>query len=144
MITDGFIEEGELASRLGMARAKLKVLRPKNAETRGHGIWWALADAEAVARVVGLTLVAEQAPEVAEEELAVVSTPGRDGYHFGNKFLLRAKRAGGEVVVVRVTDSRKFTPRLQNGQPMVFKAKKALAGNWWLMVGREPRHRGVW
>lgn len=156
-----WIPEDELAALLNVPREKIRAERPHllpgEIAKRGNVIRWLRTAGERVAAKLGLELPKKTAPEAegsrvegrgeddAGEELTVSSNPMRsNGPHFGNPFLIKARRASGEEVVVRVLHSSKFLPRLRNGEPMTFKAKKSTAGNWWQLVGREPRFPGQW
>lgn len=149
MADEQWIAEEVIAKKLGLDRDRARDLRPTSAKKIGREIYWPRADAESVANGLKLSLAEASAtppgePESAErgEELTVVSSPGVDGFHFTNRHLIRCARAEGELVVVRVVSSQKYTPRLQDGQPMRLRAEKAPEGNWWILVGREPRWKG--
>jgi hypothetical protein len=157
---DQWIPEEEIATLLNVPREKIRAQRPHlNAgeiKTKGNVISWLRSAGERVAATMGLQLAPVNAtPESAQknaaapddgiEELTVWSQPMRsNGPHFGNQFLIKATRPNQEIVVVRVLNSSKFLPKLRTGQPMTFKAKKAAAGNWWQLCGREPRFPGQW
>lgn len=154
---DEWIDEEQAAKQLGVNRDALRAQRPYlgPGECRKHGnaVQWLVSAAQRVAAKLGLQKNApplpaadeKKPPAPTEEELTVYSQPaGTNRPHFPQQQLFKAKRKNGELVVVRVTDSRKFLPKLRTGQPMTFKAKKAAAGNWWLLVGREPRFPGQW
>ena len=105
-----------------------------------------------------LPLAAENAPTgqpgaavaVLEEVLTVHSRPKmqRDGLlsHFPNKRLIEARRAGGEIVRVRVQASVNFRPTLISGQPMTFRARRAEGLQVWELAHdqRCPRWPGRW
>lgn len=140
-----WIAEETLAARLNIPREKMRTMRPVTVQKKGAEIEWPLADATALATRLGLTLAEPEASERSDiEELTVCSSPGPTGWHFGNHHLIQARRKSGEVVVVRVMDSRKFLPRQGDGTPMVFPARKSDGGNWWVITGREPRWKGRW
>lgn len=155
-----WIDEEKAAAALGVNREVLRTQRPHlgPGECRKHGnaFQWLASTVERIAATLGLQFHEKNAPPIpatnpdqpaapAEEELTVYSQPmGPNKPHFAQSQLFKAKRANGEIVVVRVTDSRKFLPKLRKGQPMTFKAKKAAAGNWWQLIGREPRFPGQW
>lgn len=150
-----WIAEEQLADALGVPREKIRAERPHlgagEVTKKGNVILWLRSAGERIAEKFGIPVTKKDAtaatpePKHFGEELTVVSQPMRsNGPHFGNVFLIKARRADGEVVVVRVLNSSKFLPRLQNGKPMTFRAQKAAAGNWWLLIGREPRFPGHW
>lgn len=142
-----WIAEDVVAKKLALDRDRARDLRPASAKKMGREIHWPLAEAEAVATGLGLTLGdATAAPGATErgEEVTVVSSPGRDGFHFTNRCLIRCQRGAGEQIVVRVISSQKYVPKLANGTPMRLRAEKAPEGNWWRLVGREPRWKGKW
>lgn len=150
-----WIPEEQLADELGVPREKIRAERPYTGPgevtKRGNVILWLRSARERVAAKLGITLQKNTAPELSAalkddaEELTVCSQPVRNGGpHFGNQNLIKATRPNGEVVVVRVLHASKFMPKLRSGEAMTFKAKKADAGNWWLLTGREPRFPGQW
>jgi hypothetical protein len=148
-IPNDWISEDELATQLNVDRDKIRAqrLHLDACEVMRHGqtvIWLRTAAARVATQLgLGAAFPEKSAPDDTEE-LAVASGPGADGYHFAQHHLIRARRSDGELVVVQVLDSSKYVPRMQNGQPMVLRAKKSHAGNWWLLVGREPRFVGRW
>lgn len=161
MPDDQWIDEEQAATQLGVKREVLRAQRPHlgPGECRQHGnaVQWLVSAARRVAAKLAIPIPEKNAPASQtpassekitapdEEELTVFSQPmGPNKPHFAQPQLFKAKRASGEIVVVRVTDSRRFLPKLRTGQPMTFKAKKASAGNWWQLVGREPRFPGQW
>lgn len=157
-----WIAEDELAKALGVDRPTVKRERPYvptgGVRANGKAIEWRDDAASALAIKLGLTFaVAEKnaataaaepqknaasSPEV--EDLTVVSAPRVNGRHFANPNLIQGRRATGELVYVRVLDSAKYQPTLADhpDKPMVVKARKAVGGNWWELVSREPRWRG--
>lgn len=137
-----FISEELLAQRLGMDREQLRKMRPRAAQKNGASVQWPWAHAEAVATGLGLTLAAVEVDGV--EVLTVASSPGASGWHYPNHHVIQARTGAGELVVVRVVDSRKYVPKTGKGEPMTLQARRAAEGNWWLLVGREPRWKGVW
>lgn len=139
-----FIAEDLLAKRLGMSREAVRALRPKKTRAKGNNIEWPLDEAHRLAMLLNLELPNEGAGEPAGEVLTVTSDAGRDGWHFANHNLIKARRQDGEEVIVRVVDSKKYAPLLKGGQPMVVRAKKSEMGNWWMLLGREPRWKGMW
>lgn len=139
-----FIREDVLAKRLGMNRDDLMAMRPKNSRTKGGAIEWPLEEAHQTAQILNLELPDELDQKMPGEIVTVCSAPARDGWHFGNHLLIKARRQNGDVVTVRVVDSKKYAPTLRGGQPMVLRARASEAGNWWLLVGREPRWKGMW
>ena len=151
--------ETDLAKLLGVDRDIVKKQRPYaltgGVRLTGKTIEW--SDSACLAVAIALALPTEvfkkNAPQVASgagtvpddgiESLTVVSAPSANGKHFPNPHIIKAKRAGGEVVCVRVMDSAKYQPTLWNAPgPMVIKAKKSVGGNWWELISREPRWRG--
>lgn len=156
-----WIPEEEIAALLNVPREKIRAERPQlsagEITKKGNVISWLRSAGERVAAKMGLQLApVDVSPDEAAqkntaepdngiEELTVLSQPMRsNGPHFGNQFLIKATRLNKEVVVVRVLNSSKFLPKLHDGKPMTFKAKKSSAGNWWQTVGREPRFPGRW
>jgi hypothetical protein len=157
---ESWIPEEEIAALLNVPREKIRAERPYlgagEVVRKGNVISWQRVAAARVAAKLGLQLTLADAsaedtqknappPEADFEELTVCSQPMRsNGPHFGNQFLIKATRANKEIVIVRVLNSSKFLPKLHDGKPMVIKAKKSPAGNWWALVGREPRFPGRW
>ena len=143
------INERVLIEQLGIPEKKLRALRPVGVEVRsGEGVFWPVASAVELAGSMGaeLTLPQEKTAPDATEELSVASDPRLgSGQHFPNPKLIRARRASGELVLVRVMDSRKYRRFLRiGGAPMVIRAQPAASGNWWNLVGKEPRWPGQW
>jgi hypothetical protein len=165
-IPNDWIAEEEIAKSLGVEREKIRAERPRLAAgevgQQGRVIVWCRAAAMRLAAKLGLEspfpkktpppaaravrglLLEKNPPPGSPEVLTVFSTPRKDGWHFGQHNLIRAKRLNGEIVVVRVIDSRKYLPALRNGTPMTIVARPSDAGAWWWPVGREPRFPGVW
>jgi len=146
-----WISEADAAKRLGVERKRLRAARaaaPDQVQHQEGGAWvWLASGLAAVAEKMGLTLPPaseKNAPPPAEETLTVVSSPGPQGSHFPNPLVIQARRASGERVYVRVRESRKYLPRLRDGRPMTFAARRSEAGNWWVPAGREPRWPGMW
>lgn len=143
---DEWITEEALALALNVDRSHVRAKRPYllagEVDRKNGAVLWQRSAAQRVAAEMGL-MFADAPPAAAVpindviETLAVVS-PAL------NRNIVNAQRANGEMACVRVTDNRKFVPRLGNGQPMTLRAQKSAAGNWWLLVGREPRWPGVW
>jgi hypothetical protein len=147
-----WVSEDWLAQELNLPIKKIRAYRPElavAAEMRDGAMCWRVEDACELADKLGvaITLPAEKnAPEeVYSEELTVASVArGADGRHFPNPHVIHAKRGNGELVTVRVVDSAKYRPTLRlTGKPMTFKARKG-DGNWWVLVGREPRFIAQW
>lgn len=147
-----WVPEDWLAKELNLLPKKMRALRAEHAhglEERDGRLCWRIQDAAALASALGLVInlpTEKNAPEETfTEELTVCSIArGADGRHFPNPRVIHAKRKNGEIVVVRVVDSAKYRPTLRlGGQPMTFKARKA-DGNWWVLVGREPRFIAQW
>jgi len=86
------------------------------------------------------------APAPIVEVLVVVSSPRMfpDGSirHFANPRVIKARRASGEEVYVRVADTRHFLPRGRDGQPMKLTARLDGEPLIWSLVGRVPRFLG--
>ena len=145
-----WVAEETLATELGLPRTLLQEARerlaPEDVDRDGPWVIWKKTAATAFAAAQGLTWPPPAAPARPEEELIVTSLPREawGGYHFPNRHIIRAKRATGEQVNVRVMDPRKFTTTLKNGAPMKFRAGQSESGPEWLLVGREPRYRGQW
>jgi hypothetical protein len=160
-----WISEEELAKQLGVEREKIRAERPRlgpgEVQQHGRAIVWLRTAAARIATKLGLEfasvknpppvphvvrglLLEKNPPPGAPEELTVVSSPGPGGWHFANHHLIRARRLNNQTVIVRVVDSRKYVPKLRNGNPMTLKAQPAEAGLWWVPVGREPRYPGAW
>lgn len=85
---------------------------------------------------------------VIEETLTVVSMPRQfpDGTvkHHPNPRVISARRETGEVVYVRVPESRHFISRLSDGTPMTLRARFDGTPPNWSLVGRCPRYFGRW
>lgn len=88
----------------------------------------------------------EAAPAPVVETLTVVSCrrrfPNGEIKHFANPRVIQARRESGEIVFVRVADSRNFIPKLQDGSPMHLKAMFEGDPPNWSFVGRLPRFEG--
>ena len=157
-LNDEWIAEEDFARALGVPRSVLREARPTldsgEVDLRGNVLYWLKKTALATAARLGLQTTALDTKKTAvpgknEEEpmgelMTVASSPGPDGYHFSNHFLIKARRANKEVVVVRVKDSRKYRPMGQNNKPMTLRAVPADEGSWWVHVGREPRFIGAY
>lgn len=146
--TADVVNELLLIEQLGIPAKKIRALRPANAVQGPDGVLWPLAAATALAMSMGAELAQAEKKSPADgiEELTVHSTArGTDGRHFTNPNVIQACRANGEVVTVRVVHSGKYRPTLRiNGEPMTLKARRANGGNWWVLVGREPRYPAQW
>lgn len=143
------VPETLLCEQLNVPIKKLRDLRPSTIEKTADGIGWPLADAQALADQMKATLTLpdkKTAPELDGELVTVFSTAkGSDGRHFANPNVIQCKRSNGQVVVVRVVNSAKYRPTLRiSGEPMTLRAKQAVGGNWWVLVGREPRFTAQW
>lgn len=138
------VSERDLASLLGVSFDLLKKARPQTLIWRvGRVIFWPRTAAHEYAASLGLTLTEKTPPP--QETLTVHSRPEANGFHFaGNQLLIKARRASGEIVVVRTQNSSRYIPRLANGAPMTFAARKNDQGNWWVPVGKLPRFPGRW
>lgn len=140
-----WITEDELATRLNVDRSVLRQRRPYllagEVEQKNGAVLWQKNAAARVAAELGLPMAEGEAeapaPEPPPETLTVISQAV-------NRNIVNAQRASGEAVCVRVVDNRKYIPRLGNGQAMTLTAKKSTAGNWWVLVGREPRWPGIY
>lgn len=149
-ITPELVNEQLLIEQLGIPIKKIRALRPEAAQVQsGVGVFWPMADAQALASHLGLHSFGPQektAPPPGVETLVVVSLArGVDGRHFPNKNVINAARLTGDVVQVRVVDSAKYRRTLRiGGTPMLLQARRADSGNWWVLVGREPRWPGQW
>jgi hypothetical protein len=150
---EDWISEEEIANALNIQREKTRAARPQlgpgEVKEEKKVVLWLRSTAVAFARSMGLDWPFEKkpaavAPGLDIEELTVVSRPMANGWHFGNRQLIRAQRPNGELVIVRVADSRKYMPQLANKNPMKLKAVPATSGQWWIHVGREPRYAGIW
>lgn len=163
-MTDWMTEEA-LAKTLGVDREVVKRERPYagtgGVRVNGKAIEWSAEAATALAVKLGINdlIFQKNAPPAAVapsagpeknaapadgiETLTVASAPACNGRHFANPNIIKARRDNGEVVCVRVMDSGKYQPTLWNSkEPMTIKAKKSPGGNWWELIGREPRWRG--
>ena len=145
------VPEALLIEQLNITAKKMARLRPAGVTQDASGVCWPLADAQALAASLQavLSLPAEKKAAAAQpepEELTVISTAkGTDGRHFANPNVIQCQRASGQLVTVRVVHSGKYRPRLRlNGEPMTLRATPALGGNWWVLVGREPRFIAQW
>lgn len=152
---DEFIAEELLAQELGVDRERLRKIRPAAVLVNKNIIQWPVAAAMAAAQQLGIEWepapqknAANGSPDAAattkEEDLTVTSVPGVSGHHFGNKNVIKARRTNGEIVIVRVVSSKNYLPKTRAGAPMVLRARPAAEGNWWVLVGRDPRWKGVW
>lgn len=85
---------------------------------------------------------------ILEETLTVVSSPrafpGGEIKHHPNPRVISAKRPSGEVVYVRVAESRNFIAKTRDGSPMTIQARFEGNPPNWSLVGRCPRYLGRW
>lgn len=142
---DGWIEEATLAVLLGVDRGVLKKIRPHLPagavkEKTGGAVVWEKSAAVNEAMKLGLAFQwpGEPVPEKSAatvERVTVVRTPP-------NRHIVTCRRPSGEEIHVRVVDNRKYVPVGLDGKPMTLEATKNSMGNWWNLVGREPRWRG--
>jgi len=144
-----WIAENDVRKALNVRRPVVREARPVTHTTHGNEIVWLKKDAVAFALSLGLDASAfeKSAAPAADgtEELTVASVPREGGWHYGHHHLITARRAvTGELVTVRVVDSRKYVPMHKDGTLMKLKARRVMGGNWWELVGREPRWKGVW
>lgn len=88
----------------------------------------------------------EAAPKPLVETMTVVSCrrrfPNGEIKHFANPRVIQARRESGEIVFVRVAESRNFIPKLGDGQPMTLEAMWDGEPPNWSLVGRCPRFEG--
>ncbi|TXH46080.1 MAG: hypothetical protein E6Q97_30360 [Desulfurellales bacterium] len=88
----------------------------------------------------------EAARKPVVETMTVVSCrrrfPNGEIKHFANPRVIQARRANGEIVFVRVAESRNFIPKLQDGSPMTLEAMWDGEPPNWSLVGRCPRFEG--
>lgn len=157
-----WIPEDELAKMLGVARGTVKTERPYapsgGVRVNRNAIEWNEEAAQWLAITLKLPTLhfkkngGEEAAAAAApsadgiEDVAVISAPTANGRHFANPHLIRCRRASQEEVLVRVMDSGKYQPTLADKptEPMTVRARKSPGGNWWELIGREPRWRGRW
>jgi len=144
-----WVSEEDLAVELKVDRQVLRHQRPHlgagEVDQKSGAVVWLRSAATRVAAKLGLTLAEQEktAPAVngalpdGVEVLTVVSQAL-------NRNIVNATRPSGERVCVRVMDNKKYLPRTGKGEPMTLRAKKSTAGNWWILVGREPRWPGMW
>ena len=152
-IDNDWISEVEMATQLGMDRSLLRHERLDLAHDDFRKVdkvvFWRKSAALRLADVFRLSVPAnweksapgtplEAAPASVVEVLTVESAPGLGGHHFGNPNLIRATRKDGSIAVVRVVSSAKYV------KGMTLKAQPSPSGNWWTLVGREPRFVGAW
>jgi ribosome biogenesis SPOUT family RNA methylase Rps3 len=144
-----WIDERELGTRLGVSREALRDARlemPADlTRVEKRAVQWSLEAVSLFTERVGLVdpNAKKTAPEPAAEAevLTVISFPRADGYHHGRHHI-KARRANGEEVMVRVLDSSKWRRTLRtNNEPMTFPAKKS-DGHWWLPL-KQPRFIGM-
>jgi len=83
---------------------------------------------------------------IIEEILTVVSSPrvfpGGEVKHHPNPRVISARRVNGDVVYVRVSESRNFVSRLPDGSPMTLRARLEGTPPNWSLIGRCPRWLG--
>lgn len=140
-----WVDESELARRFSVDREVLRDARlemPADlTRLKKRVVQWS---DEAVSLWVEKNGLPQPAPFEARsgvELLTVCSVPGPSGMHYGPHHI-KARRASGEVVVVRVLDSTKWRTVTNTREPMTFPAKKS-GGHWWLPL-KQPRWTGVW
>lgn len=146
------ITEVALSELLGISRPALRARRQKMADfpvqpVDGRPTMWPRGLAMKVARDLGLQLPEipkAEAPQVGEI-VTVASKPVAHGRHFLNPNVIQVKRENGELVYLRVVDSSKYLPHLRGTtKPMTLRAAPSPSGNWWTLLGREPRFVGAW
>lgn len=141
------VSEHLLIQQLGIPLKKMRRMRPATVEVTPEGVFWPLTDARALATHHGIafSLPEKTAPDTTEELTVVSTSKGADGRHFANPNVIEAVRKNGARVFVRVVHSKKYRPTLRiGGAPMVFKAKPAIVGTNWVLVGREPAYPAQW
>lgn len=160
------VRETDLVKSWGVPRSKFREMRSKNAPhapgfLRGvdwngdsRGVFWSEKGAAQLAADLGFQWPVSgrmpAPPAIDAESVTVVSMPIRPmncngvvtRFHFANRFLIKARRATGEEVYVRVPDSSKFVTHLVGGQPMTLLAR--LDGGLWHLAQRAPRFKGRW
>lgn len=146
---DQWIEEDTLAELLGVPRPFLKKMRPDmpagTVDTnRVKAVIWQKSAARNALTAFGLVFdwpepppAATPTPPPAKERVTVVCSPP-------NRRIVTCKRATGALVHVRVVDNRKYLPKGKDGKPMTLEAIKNTLGNWWNLIGPEPRWPGRW
>lgn len=136
------IPEADLATTWRVPRQRLREIRKKlaagEALTTPEGVLWLPAAALRVAQELGLAWTPGAVAEPEPGEVLTVVRPA------ANPNIVMCRRKNGEEVAVRVVTNTKYVPKLTNGTPMTLRAQKSPAGNWWVLMGREPRWRGVW
>lgn len=142
------VPETVLIRQLNIAPKKIRALRPATVQVRhADGVFWPLPDARALATHLGVAyseVEKNPRPDDVEKMTVCSDARGAEGFHFPNRHIIKCERADGSVVDVRVVDSRKYRRTLRiGGAPMVLEARKA-DGNWWILVGREPRWVAQW
>ena len=144
------VSEKDLSEQLGVPIKKIRDARPPTAVRHDGegGYCWPLDLARAFASHHGIPFEGPEkktAPAEAETLTVVSLARTPTGHHFANKNLIQAKRANGDLVFVRVVSSAKYRPMLHDGSgPMTLQARRSEAGNWWILVGREPRWPARW
>jgi hypothetical protein len=143
-----WIDERELATRLGVSREALRDARlemPADlTRVEKRAVQWSAEAVSLFLEKVGLADPEPKNPPAAEKDgvevLTVCSFPRADGYHHGPHHI-KARRVNGEEVMVRVLDSSKWRRTLRTNEPMTFPAKKS-DGHWWLPL-KQPRFIGM-
>jgi len=152
MCDQEWISESELADKLNVNRSVLRKERPNLAagevSQKNGAVMWLKAAAARVSGALGVTF-AQEHPFLAKKTQDAPSGAQDEGVELVtvvtlavNPNIVNARRLGGQVVPVRVVDNRKYVPLCADGTPMTFPAKKSDHGNWWVLVGREPRWVG--
>ena len=147
---DEWIAEHDLARQLNVTRDLLMAHRSTfEGEVDRNGPWvvWKKTAATRFADSLGLTWPLADQKNSAEsriEVLTVASTPRFNGFHFPNPRIVRCRRVTGDLVDVQVMDSGKYTTHLRTGDPMTLRAQPSTSGTHWVLVGREPRAKGMW
>jgi len=137
----GVLKEVDLAAKVGLPQKKFRDFRKLSLEPsdwfhegvgRFKRVWWCDSGLQKIEQQLGIQ-VSRVVPM--GETMEVVKA------NFFNKRVIQCKRANGEVVIVRVRDSKNFAPRKFNGQPMQIRAKRD--GGGWAVEGNGPRRKGV-
>lgn len=143
-----WIDEEALATALAVDRTVLRARRPyllAGEVQQHHGaVQWKKTAAARVAAELGLVFALEEKNAAPAQETPPPVETLTVLARALNPRIVNAARPNGERVAVYVVDNRKYVPVTSTGEPMTLRARKATVGNWWVLVGREPRWIGKW
>jgi hypothetical protein len=136
-----WVTEAAIVSALNITRATVRAARPAVSRPSPHphyqrAIEWPMSAVRDLAEKLALPWPAgwpaTSVPPTAMNLPVVNRAP--------NPHIVNCRHPDGHIVPVRVVDNRKY---VTNGG-MTVPATKSPQGNWWVLVGSEPRWVGKW